>query len=127
VITWDETSLVLEYLLFLNPALKVVPGMVDAWHDALGDFTYDEVRLAAREVGRRQTWVGVADIYGQCKQARRDRIRAAGNIQALVTADRDDDAACHRQLQQLTHEIAAGIRNARGELVAPAQRRLEAS
>lgn len=118
MITWDETQEILLYLSRLNPAMKVVPGMSDAWHDQLQDFNCDEVRAAARLVGGMQTWVGVAEIRAACKRARAQRIRDAGSIYALVQADPDDEAAYQREYQRLHREIACGIRNPRGQLEA---------
>lgn len=108
--TWDETSTVLEYLLMLNPAMKVIPGMADAWHDQLQEYTYDEVRAAARLVGGRQTWVSVAEIRAACKLARLDRLRAAGDLYALVQADPDDHRAYHAEFQRLRAQVASGRR-----------------
>lgn len=114
--TWDQTQEILLYLSRLNPAMKIVSGMTDAWHDQLQEFDAGEVQAAARLVGGRQTWVGVAELRTACKLARRERIRAAGNIHALVQADRDDVAACHREYQTLVAEIASGRRSPAGEL-----------
>lgn len=114
--TWDQTQEILLYLSRLNPAMKIVPGMTDAWFDQLQEYDPGEVQAAARLVGGRQTWVGVADLRAACKLARRDRIRAARNIHALVQADRDDTAACLAEYQRLVREIASGRRSAAGEL-----------
>jgi hypothetical protein len=105
-----------------------------AWHAAfaaagLADLTLEDARAAvvAHYAGTRQ-WIMPFDVVDRCKRIRRERLRAAGDLHRFVTADPEDAVACHREFQRLHREVAAGVRNARGELVAqPGPRRLEAS
>lgn len=114
--TFEETQEILAYLTRLNPAMRAVDGMSEAWFDQFREYSYAEVQAAARLVGGEQTWVGVADLRAACKRARAERLRAAGSLEKLIKADPEDMAAWHAERQQLTADIASGRRNARGEL-----------
>ena len=108
MVTIDEIDEVLLYLSRMSPAMKIVPGMSFAWHEALDDQTAADVWTAAKYLAKRQTFVGVADIRGMCKRLRSDRLKAAGNIYALVQADPEDTHAYQAEYQRLHAEIAAG-------------------
>lgn len=123
---WDETQEILLYLTRLNPAMKVVAGMTDAWYEQLSGFSAAEVQAAARLVGGEQTWVGVADLRAACKRARAERLRVARPIEQLIKADPEDMAAWHAERAALTADIASGRRDANGHLVSTDPPRLEA-
>jgi hypothetical protein len=109
-VTWDETAALLAYLTRLNPAMRVVEGMVDAWHGQLAEFDAHEVEIVARRIGGEQTWVGVADIKQACKRARSDRLSKAGDLYALVDVDPSDALAYHAAYLKVRAEVASGRR-----------------
>lgn len=95
-----------------------------AWHAALAAAGLADLELKDAEAAvidhysKTRDWLMPADVIGYCKRIRRERVAAAGSIEALITADPDDPAAYAAERKRLTAEIASGRRNARGELEA---------
>lgn len=89
----------------------------EAWHATfaaahLGDLSLVDAKAAVvAHYAKTRQWLMPSDVIDFCKRVRRERIRAAGNIHALVQADRDDGPACHREFQRLHAEIASGRLN----------------
>ena len=94
----------------------------EAWHAAfaaagLADLALEDARAAVvAHYAQTRQWLMPSDVVGYCKRVRRDRLKAAGNIYALVQADPEDGPACHAEYQRLHADIAAGRRSPAGEL-----------
>lgn len=93
-----------------------------AWHAAfaaagLGDLSKADAEAAvvAHYAVTRQ-WLMPSDVVSHCKRIRRERLKAAGSIYALVQADPEDAPAYHREYQRLVAEIASGRRSPAGQL-----------
>lgn len=88
----------------------------EAWHAAfaaagLADLTVEDARAAVvAHYAQTREWLMPADVIGYCKRIRRDRIKAAGNLYALIQADPFDGPAYQREYQQLVREVASGRR-----------------
>lgn len=86
---------------------------VGAWHAAfaaagLGDLALEDARAAVVQhySGTRQ-WVMPVDVIDRVKRIRNARVKAAGNIYALVQAD-PDGPEYHREFVRLRALIASG-------------------
>lgn len=74
----------------------------DAWHELLGDLAAPDCRDAAKNLGRRQTFISPAEIRTEVRRIRADRIRAVPAT-ALEPVDVDPDdvhayKAAHRAI-----------------------------
>lgn len=96
----------------------------EAWHAAfaaagLPDLALADARAAVVSwYASTRQWVMPSDVIAYCKNLRKERRRAAGDIYALVKASPDDQAAYQSEYRRLHSEISSGRRNARGELEA---------
>lgn len=94
----------------------------EAWHAAfaaagLGDLAVEDARAAViAHYAQTRQWLMPSDVIGYCKRMRRDRLKAAGNIYALVQADFEDQAAYQSEYRRLHADIAAGRRSPAGQL-----------
>lgn len=103
---------------------------VSAWHAAfaaggLPDLTVEDARTAiVAHYAKTRQWIMPSDVIGFCKLIRSERLTAAGDIHALVQADPNDARAYRSEFVRLHADVAAGRRDATGQLV-DAPRHLE--
>lgn len=94
----------------------------EAWLAAFAAAKLHDVDVADAKAGvvahyaKTRQWLMPIDVIDFCKRLRADRLKAAGNIYALVCADPDDQAAYQAEYRRLIAEIAAGTHPAAAEL-----------
>lgn len=87
----------------------VTDDAVHAWRDLLADLPPADARDAVLAHYRRcRDWLMPADVVAHVRRLRRDRLAAAGSIEAHVTADPADPAAYRADLARVRAAIADG-------------------
>lgn len=86
--TPTEAVLLTRYVEACCPQQRFDEYTADAWHDLLGDLTFEDCKQAAAAVARRQPFVAPAEIRAEVRAVREARI-AAKPIPALDAADEE--------------------------------------
>lgn len=72
--TPTETVMLTEYVQACCPQQAFNEYTPDAWHDLLGDLTYEDCQAAVRTVTRRQPFVAPAEIRAEVRRVRNERL-----------------------------------------------------
>jgi hypothetical protein len=105
-VTPDETLRIVRFVRAACPQQKLDEYTPDAWHILLADIAYTDALTATQTLAKRQPFVSPAEIIGEVKRIRADRLRAHGN--AEPDADGDDARAYLAAIRAYRKAIADG-------------------
>lgn len=106
--TPSETVLLARYVKACCPQQAIDEYTPDAWHDLLGDLTLTDCRAAVAAVAKRQPFVAPAEIRGEVKRIREDRL-ARTPLPAPPAELADDPERYKRALAVNLGRIADGM------------------
>jgi hypothetical protein len=102
-----ESLAITRFVRAACPQQKFEEYTADAWHELLADLRFVDVREAVRNLGRRQPFIGPADVRDEVRRVRAERIRALPTS-ALEPADVDpDDVDAYQAARRRLVEAAA--------------------
>lgn len=92
----------------IAPAQRFDEYTSDAWHTLLSDTEFSDATEAVRRIGRRQPFIAPADIIGEVRAIRRDRLDRA-DATFVYDGDPDDPVEYKRQLLEHRRGIGDGV------------------
>ena len=105
--TPQETVLLTAYVKACCPQQAIGEYTPDAWHDLLGDLLFADCREAARNVGMRQPFIAPAEIRAEVREIRAERLRSAGDLEAMIPRELADNPVAYRDWLQKAHQAIA--------------------
>jgi hypothetical protein len=102
----EETIKLARFVRAACPQQKFDEYTADAWLMLLAEVEYRDAMTAAQTLAKRQPFVAPAEIIGEVKRIRADRLRAHGN--AEPDADGDDARAYLAAIRAYRKAIADG-------------------
>jgi hypothetical protein len=105
--TPDETLVLARYVKACCPQQTMDKYTPDAWHDLLGDLSFEDCRAAVVEVARRQPFVAPSEIRDGVKAIRSERLRVTP-VPAPPAELLDDADAYRAYLRAAARRIADG-------------------
>lgn len=104
----EETTLLCKAIATLAPVQRFEPDTPSFWAVILADVAYDDARQAILNLARRQPFIAPADIIGEVRAIRWERLEGADRI--TPDADPDDVSAYLAELRSIRGDVAAGRR-----------------
>lgn len=102
----EETIKLARFVRAACPQQKFDEYTADAWLMLLADVEYRDAMTAAQTLAKRQPFVSPAEVIGEVKRIRGDRLRAHGN--AEPDADGDDVLGYKAAIRAYRKAIADG-------------------
>lgn len=103
--TPTEAVKLVAFVTQISPAQKFDEYTADAWHTLLEDTSFVDAFEAVKRIGRRQPFIAPADVIGEVRVIRRERLDHA-DATFRYLGDPDDVAEYQRQLA--AHRAAIG-------------------
>lgn len=105
----EETVLLTRYVKGACPQQTIDELTPNAWHDIVGDLTYEDCCAAVARVARNQPFVAPAEIRAEVKRIREQRLEGF----VYVPGDADEDTATYlKRYREQRAAVAAGEREA---------------